>query len=125
MVERNLEDAELEGISDEGRFSMAYNVARLSAVIAIRVAGYRVKQPGAHYNTFLALQAIPEKAVAGMSVYLDTCRQKRNDVSYVKAYDVTEVEAEELLRKARGFRALVEAWIAATFPGLAATPKHP
>ena len=119
MVERNLGDAELAGISDEGRFSMAYNAARLVAVMAIRVSGYRVKQPGAHFNTFQALAAVEAPGIAAMASYLDICRVKRNEVSYVRAHDVTGVEAAELLRKARQFWAAVKAWIVARRPSLA------
>jgi hypothetical protein len=103
-VDRNLGDAAIAGLSDEGCFGLAYDAARTLAVIAIRASGYRVKQPAAHYNTFIALRAVGEPALAAFVSYLNICRQKRNEVNYDTSV-VTRREAQELLQKARDLRA--------------------
>src|SRR3712207_5675945 len=75
VVARNLQDAQLAGLSSDGKFSMAYNAARTLANMVVRCEGYRVKhQGGGHYNTFLGLEAA-EPTFAAMAAYLDVCRQ--------------------------------------------------
>ncbi|MCK4340788.1 MAG: hypothetical protein KAY37_03585 [Phycisphaerae bacterium] len=91
---------------------MAYNAARTLATMAIRAAGYRVKQTGgAHYNTFLALEAAMDPSVATIAAYLNNCRVKRNELSYGAAALVSESDAGELLEKTEQLRRLVEDWI--------------
>src|SRR5688572_13029398 len=83
LVSRNLKDASLSGLSVDGRFAMAYNAARLLSTIAIRVSGYRVKgHGGAHFNTFLALEAAMGASISSLAGYFDSCREKRNELSY-------------------------------------------
>ena len=119
IVTRNLDDAALRGISSEGRFEHAYNAARCLSVIAIRACGYRVKTApgGGHWNTLQALLAVPDVRLVARQPYFDVCRQKRNDIGY-HGGEITQVEADELLRTAREFRDEVEAWLARTNPGL-------
>ena len=48
---RNLQDAAPPGLSVDGKSSMAYNAARTLATVAVRAAGYRIKQTGGgHYS---------------------------------------------------------------------------
>lgn len=119
LVDRNLQDAALRGLSADGRFGMAYNAARALATIAIRSCGYRVKQAGgAHYNTFLALPAAMGSTFDLLAVYFDACRQSRNDLSYGAAGVVSDSDATELLEKASNFRDLVTAWLRQNYPTL-------
>ena len=98
---------------------MAYNAARTLATVAVRAAGYRVKQTGgAHYNTFLAVEAAIGSSAAALAAYLDNCRVKRNELSYDAANLVSESDGDELLNRARELRVLVEDWIAQNHPGL-------
>jgi hypothetical protein len=57
LYKRYLTDANVEALSDDGRFDRAYGAARTLATIVIRAEGYRVKGQGAHYSTFRALEA--------------------------------------------------------------------
>jgi len=99
---------------------MAYNAARTLATVAIRAAGYRVKQfGGLHYNTFLALPAAIGTAHDTLAIYFDGCRQSRNDLSYGAASVVSESDAEELIEKAKELRGLVRDWIRRNHPALA------
>src|SRR5436309_15028266 len=57
MVAHNLADAQVPGVSAQGRFEFAYNAARLMATIVVRACGYRViSKGGHHYYTFQALE---------------------------------------------------------------------
>lgn len=118
VVHRNLADAQIRGLSDDGRFSHAYDAARILANIITRASGYRVKSDGGgHYNTFLALKAA-DPAFAQKAVYFDACRRKRNNFLYEQANVVSHTEAEELLWHATGFSLEVDAWLKKHHPNL-------
>ena len=105
-------DASLDDLSPDGKFSMAYNAARVFATIAIRAEGYRVKASGGgHYNTFLAMEAVMGNEYASIAAYFDACRKKRNELSYDVSDIVSDTEVEELLGKVRKFRDEVKAWL--------------
>lgn len=120
VAERNLADAAVNGLSTDGKFSLAYDAARTLATVAVRCAGYRVRAGlGSHHNTFQALEAAMGKSVSNEADYFDACRQKRNDLSYDAAHVATETEADELLKKAKSFSKTVEDWISKNHPSLA------
>lgn len=113
LAARNLADAALPNLSPDGKFSLAYNAARTLATIAIRASGYRVKaMGGAHHNTFLALEAAMGLSVASMAAYFDSCRTKRNELSYDAANVVGACDAEELRKKTETFRRTLTRWLA-------------
>ena len=112
VAERNLADARIETLSTDGKFGHAYEAARAFATIVVRASGYRVKSArGAHYSTFVALEAADPKRFARHAAYFNTCREKRNDLSYELAGVVTDSEAGELLREVPAFQALVDEWL--------------
>ncbi|MCU1317044.1 MAG: hypothetical protein JWN63_2366 [Candidatus Acidoferrum typicum] len=80
-------------------------------LIVVRAAGYRPRSVGAHYNTFLALEAA-DPAFAALSAYFDGCRMKRNDCEYDFAGGVTDTEADGLLKTVQKLAEDVEAWLA-------------
>jgi hypothetical protein len=110
IVARSLSDVAAKGLSADARFIMAYDAARTLSVMIVRAAGYRPRSVGAHYNTFLALEAA-EPAFAPLSAYFDGCRTKRNVSEYDGAGGVTDTEAEELLKTVQQFAKDAEAWI--------------
>lgn len=111
LVALRLADAGLEGLSTDGRFTAAYDAARTLAVIAIRACGYRVLlHGGGHRNTFLALRAVPDARVAGEAAFLDQCRRKRNEASYLAPH-ISRAEADDLLRRAKEYLLSVLAWL--------------
>src|SRR5579863_284478 len=67
-----------------------------------RATGYRPRTVGAHYNTFLALEAA-DPAFAALSAYFDGCRMKRNSCEYDIAGGVSDTDAEGLLKTVRQF----------------------
>ncbi len=112
VAERSLADARLEGISVDGRFGHSYEAVRALATMVVRAAGYRVRaHGGAHYNTFLALEAADAKQFAKLAEYFNVCREKRNELSYEMAGVVSELEADELLGEIPAFEAQVLSWV--------------
>lgn len=119
LCRRNLRDASLQGLSPDGCFSFAYDAARTLATIAIRANGYRIKKTGgAHYNTFLALRIALGADFETLAVYLDSCRQMRNDLSYDAAGIVSERDAKELVEQTERFSNRVDTWLEAHHPSL-------
>jgi uncharacterized protein (UPF0332 family) len=117
-IDRNLQDAAIEELSDDNRFGIAYQAALLAAKMVIGCAGYRLKGFSAHQTTFQALPLAMGASVKKIADYLDRCRRKRNELAYDSEGVVSSRDAEELLRTADGFHKSVEAWIAAHHPKL-------
>jgi hypothetical protein len=118
VAHRNIADAQIRGVSYDGRFCHAYAGARILANIVIRASGYRVKgEGGGHYNTFLALKTA-HAAFGKMALYLDSCRRKRNTFLYERANVVSATETEELILHTAGFSLEVDAWLKKHHPGL-------
>lgn len=118
-AERNLKDASIEELSDDNRFSIAYQAALLTAKMAIACAGYRVKGQGAHHTTFQAIPLALGAKYQPIADYFDVCRRKRNDIVYDSEGIVSLRDVEELLENASQFAADVEAWIKKNHPALA------
>ncbi len=116
IVERDLVDAGLAGLSDDRRFATAYNAALQLAKIAIACAGYRVSGLGAHQTSFEAAELFMGTSVSALTLYFETCRRKRNTLDYDAANIISDGEATEILQKAKEFRQEVEAWIAENHP---------
>ena len=78
VVDRNLLDGQVEGLSVDARFSFAYEAGLALATMAIALAGYRIKGPGHHRTTFQALPlALRGVETTDDSHYLDRCRRLR------------------------------------------------
>jgi hypothetical protein len=122
VVERDLADAALSGLSDDRSFATAYNAVLQLAKMAIACAGYRVTGSAHHHTTFQAMELTLGAAAANHSAYFDACRRKRNQLDYDVAQVATHTESQEMLNKAQEFQVFVEAWIAQHYPPLARTP---
>src|SRR5579871_5540566 len=116
VIQRDLADAGLAGLSADRRFATAYNAVFQIAKMVIACAGYRVSGMGHHQTTFEAVELAMGTGVSQLAAYLDTCRRKRNLVDYDMANVTSDTEAEEILKEAEGFRQLAETWIASNYP---------
>jgi hypothetical protein len=97
VVNRDLKDAELDGLSEDRRFAIAYNAVLQISKIAIACSGYRVSstRTGHHRTTFEAVKyALGTQEAENLADYFETCRRKRNFVDYDSAEIVSETEAE-------------------------------
>jgi hypothetical protein len=117
LIERDLADAVLPGLSEDRRFATAYNAALQSAKMAIACAGYRVASvPGHHRLAFQAARLAIGHPAAKLTDYFEACRRKRNEIDYTGATIATRTEADEIVTHATSFLNLVETWIEATHP---------
>jgi hypothetical protein len=119
MIATNLNDANVAGLSSQGRYEFAYNAARLIATVVIRACGYRViSKTGHHYFTFQALEAA-DAAFMMAAAHFDAARRKRNDFSYDTPVSISETDADELVQAVQQFQQDAEKWIYAKDPTLA------
>ena len=78
LVNRDLKDAEIDGLSDDRRFATAYNAVLQLSKMAITCSGYRVSanKVGHHRTTFEAVKnAIGTVDVRNLADYFETCRR--------------------------------------------------
>lgn len=79
VVERDLQDAALPGLSSDRKFATAYNAVLQLARLVIACAGYRVSLgPAHHRTTFQAVGLALGKRTELLILYFDACRRKRN-----------------------------------------------
>jgi uncharacterized protein (UPF0332 family) len=117
LIARDLADASIKGVSADRRFATAYNAALQAAKMAIACAGYRITTGAGHHKiSFESCKLAVGKAADPYADYFDRCRRKRNVIDYDDAFVATETEAQEIVRKATEFVAMVEQWIAARHP---------
>jgi hypothetical protein len=118
VVDRDLKDAAIKGLSSNRWFAVAYNAVQQLAKMVLACAGYRVtsSQAGHHAITFEATGFILGPAHHALIDYFDTCRRMRNQVNYDHAGLTSDSEAEELLQRANEFRSEVETWIKQNHP---------
>ena len=82
IVDRDMEDASADGISDDWKFGIAYNAALKLATIMLYAAGFKPEKNLAHYRTLLAIEFTIGEYRKDDAAYLDACRIKRNVVEY-------------------------------------------
>ncbi len=118
LVRRDMEDAQVPGLSTDRRFATAYNAGLQISAMVIACAGYRVTttRGGHHRNAFEAVRHISGLDQKSLIDYLDTCRRKRNRLEYDTPGVVSETEADELLEKVQEFLEVVEDWIRRRHP---------
>jgi hypothetical protein len=121
VIERDLQDAAIVGLSTDRRFATAYNAALQAATLAVVCAGYRTTGLAHHQTTFEAAELALGPASTPTIIYFDTCRRKRNSVDYDRTHVASDTEANEILTKAQGFYHIVENWISINHPPLKKT----
>ena len=115
VVLRDLEDAEIQELSDDRRFATAYNAALQTAKMAIVCAGYRLAGTQGHHRLTFEVARLALGASATQALdFFEACRRKRNVIDYDHASVATHTEAEEIVKEAKEFLELVERWIVAT-----------
>lgn len=80
-ADRDLKDAQLQGLSPDRRFATAYSAALLVAMAALAASGYRAQQEGHHYWTIQSL-AFTMKLDVKIIDQFDAFRRKRNIADY-------------------------------------------
>ena len=118
IVERDLTDAMLEGLSADWKFGIAYNAALKLCTIMLFAQGYRPENALAHYRTIMALKEIGDGNWEGHAIYLNACRMQRNIMEYDKSNVITADEATKIIEFSRSFHVEVKHYIQQKYPHL-------
>ncbi|MFA4916086.1 MAG: hypothetical protein WC560_05375 [Syntrophales bacterium] len=110
LVDRDLADCQLLGLSPDWRLNIAYNAALQAATAALAAAGYRAARESHHYRIIQSL-AYTIGAPAGLIARFDQFRKKRNIGGYERAGIASDQEAKEMFSLAKNIRSDVEAWL--------------
>ena len=117
-MRRSLDDAKVEAISDDLRFTSAFTAALTIANVALRAAGYRTAtQAGHHVKTIESLE-FTVRAEPRLIQTLKAFSSKRNKSFYDMAGAVTEQELERMIKLANEVQKQVIVWVAKTNPEL-------
>jgi hypothetical protein len=119
VIDRDLADAEVEQVSPDRRFAIAYEAALQLATITVYASGHETQGPGHHANTIQALKETMGATGQGYADYFDVCRSKRAITSYDRAGEISETEVAALLVQVEAFREEVLSWLRKRHPGLA------
>ena len=117
LIDRDLADCRISGLSADWRFNIAYNAALQCAQAALAAVGFRASKDGHHYRLIQSLKLtvdVDNRFVRKLDVF----RKKRNVSEYNKAGSITEIELGEMIDLAGQLRKATEAWLAERYPEL-------
>lgn len=92
-AKRRLQDAQVESLSEESRFLLAYGAAHALATAALRWHGYRSE------NRYLVFQCTQHTVgfAKGKWLVLDMCHKQRNLAEYEGRLDINSQLLNELI----------------------------
>jgi uncharacterized protein (UPF0332 family) len=118
MIKRDIKDSKVKGLSNDRKFTTAYNAALQTATVLLYFKGYKTKGEGHHFTTFRCVKYILGKEFNDLAEYFDSCRVKRNTTDYFYAGGISEKEAKELVKEAEFFFEKVKSWARDSYPQL-------
>lgn len=112
VVDRDISDASLKGLSADGKFTLAYNAALQLCTIVLHASGYKAAKGGGHHNTTInALDECMGEAHRETKFYLSRCNRQRSQGIYDRVGVVQESDAADLLETAKSLRQDVKEWL--------------
>lgn len=106
IVDREIQDADVPGLSLDAQLGMLYNAALKLADVALRLRGYRAHRDNAHYRTIASLPMTLGPDWVDSAGFIDHIRVLRHRSDYesvgvASPDEVTEIRLEvERLRPA-------------------------
>jgi hypothetical protein len=117
VVDRDLEDAGLPGLSADRQLSVAHNAALQLATLALAAEGFRPGRERAHERAILSL-----RHTAGIEArtvdLLDAVRRKRNQINYEHAGATSAADAAAFHKVVTDLRGEVVRWLEKKHPAL-------
>ena len=112
IVERELRDSQVNGISSDGKFTHAYRASLTLATILLYISGYTpARGQSHHFRTIASIPKVLGDESKDDMEYLEKCRVKRNAAEYDSANEASNTEALELIEFAKDFRETVRKWL--------------
>jgi hypothetical protein len=120
IIEREINDANVQAISNDRRFACSYNEALQLGHIVLATDGYRTNaaMPGHHKTTFAAVELIMGASVSQLTAYFEVCRRKRNSLDYSVSGSINASEVKDIQKSVLQFRRVVESWLSRNHPNL-------
>jgi hypothetical protein len=120
VVDRELADAGVAGLSHEGRFTHAYDAGLLLCKLALHATGFQLQKrtPGHHSHWINSLEFTLGKDQKGTLVYLSKSSNLRHTSLYNQTGVVQKEDADDLLETARQLRTDVLVWLRSNHPTL-------
>ena len=118
IVARCMNDAAVEGISDDLRFYTTFNAVLALANTALRASGYRTTNQQGHHTRTLETLEYSIGADAKLLRKLLVFSKKRNVASYDSAGSISNQELKDILITTEDLRHTVEAWLSTVHPEL-------
>lgn len=116
VIERDLKDAQVSGLSLDRKFATAYNAALQSGRIILAARGWRTSGSGHHATVFNSLRDILGKDHRNVLDYFNDCRNKRNLADYGVSGIVSEKEVKDLISEAKKFVDFTTGWLKKNYP---------
>jgi hypothetical protein len=120
VVDRDLRDCQLPGLSPDWRLAIAYNAALQATLAALAAEGYRVARESHHFRAIQSLEltlGCDKKTIAKVEAF----RKKRNISDYERAGNISDREAKEMIELANELRRQLLGWLRNAHPELIAT----
>lgn len=119
VVDRDLADAQVLGLSADGRFQHAYDAALQLCILALRATGYRVRKgQGHHKNGIDSLRYTLGEKWSEIADHIERCSRLRSQAVYERTGVVSGQDADELLQTATQLRSDVINWLKTTYAAL-------
>lgn len=119
VVDRDISDAQAQGLSADGRFQHAYNAALQLCMIALGASGYRVRKgEGHHKRAIESLRCTLGKQWSDAADHIERCSRLRGQAMYDRIDVVSEQDADDLLNTATRLRTDVVNWLKRDHPAL-------
>lgn len=118
VVDRFLHDADVEAISDDLRFTAAFQAALTAANLALRASGYRALTGPGHHQHVAESMELTIGADAAVIRKMRAFSKKRNTASYDVAGSIPRADVEDAIRFAITLRAAVVEWMEREHPEL-------
>ena len=119
VVDREMSDAQAQGLSADGKFEHAYAAALQLCLIALLASGYKVpKGQGLHKRAIDSLRYTLGDRWSGTADHIERCSRQRGQAIYELVGVVSEEDADDLLNTARQLRTDVIDWLKENHPML-------
>jgi len=117
LVDRDLANAQISGLSPDWKLNIAYNAALQAATASLAACGFRATREQHHYRTIQSLALTIDWPAERVNQF-DRYRKKRNIGGYETAGLVSEQEAGEMHGLATSLRDEVLVWLRNNHPKL-------
>ena len=120
VVDRELADAGVEELSDEGRFTHAYDAALLLCKLALHASGFELQKgnKGHHSHWINSLEFALGKEQKETLIHLSKSSHLRHTSLYNQTGVVQKQDADDLLEMANKLRKDVLVWLQSQHPSL-------